>query len=274
MAFGFIIPTCCRNDIHLRQLHRCIGSVRRHHSDSYIILINDSIEKYDLLNEFKNDDHINVIESYNRGSADQQVFKVLLETDLFDKAVFIQDSMLLNKKLENIDGVDIKFIWHFTNHRVHWDIIKEPRSEYNSLHGIVTHTDLIRHNVLRDYSDNKRFQSFCVEKLSKKHEWVGSLGSCCIVSRQVLKELNSRVNFIENFLKSTSNRDRRVNESVFPLICHFSFPEINFENSYDGLYYNGFEHGGDSRLVDKPTGFDNLKWCSVHNYFSKVSFNR
>ena len=90
-----------------------------------------------------------IIESYNKGSADQQVFKVLLDTDLFDKAVFIQDSMLLNKKLENIDNIDnIKFIWHFTNHRIHWDIIKEPRSEYNTANNIVTHTNLINHNIL------------------------------------------------------------------------------------------------------------------------------
>ena len=113
MNFGFIMPTCCREDIHLRQLHRCINSIRKFHLDNHIILINDSLDKYDLSKEFVNDKYVQIIKSYSKGSADQQVFKVLLYTDLFDKAVFIQDSMLLNKKLENIENIDFKFIWHF-----------------------------------------------------------------------------------------------------------------------------------------------------------------
>ena len=44
--------------------------------------------------------------------------------------------------------------------------------------------------------------------------------------------------------------------------------------AYDGLYYDGKIYGGKSHLVNKKTGFDNLFWCTVHNYFSKISFNR
>ena len=48
MEFGFIIPTCCRKDIHLRQLQRCINSIRKFYPNKHIILINDSIEKYEF----------------------------------------------------------------------------------------------------------------------------------------------------------------------------------------------------------------------------------
>ena len=65
-----------------------------------------------------------------------------------------------------------------------------------------------------------------------------------------------------------------VNESLFPLICHYKFPNKNFEDSYDDFYYDGVKHGGQENMINKPTGFDNLKWCSVHHYFSKISFNR
>ena len=271
MEFGFIIPTCCRKDIHLRQLQRCINSIRKFYPHKHIILINDSIEKYELIKEFVNDKHIRIIESYNKGSADQQVFKVLLDTDLFDKAVFIQDSMLLNKKLENIENIDFKFIWHFTNHRIHWDIIKEPRSEYNTANNIVTHTNLINHNILSDYGDNKEFITFALDRLKNKDKWVGCFGSLCIINKKNLIKLNNKIHFIEKFTKSVSNRDRRVNESIFSLICHYIFPENNFEDSYDGLYYDGYVS---NKYAFLPTGFDNLRWCAVHNYFSKVSFNR
>ena len=273
MDFGFIIPTCCREDIHLRQLHRCINSIRKFHLDNHIILINDSPEKYDIVKIFSAHKNIQVIKSYKKGSADQQVFKVLLDIDLFDKAVFIQDSMLLNKKLEDIENIDFKFIWHFTNHRVHWDIIKEPKTEYNIKNNILSHTDLIRHNVLRDYSHNEEFKNFCIDKLNKKNEWVGCFGSLCIINKGILRKLNNKVNFIEIFINSISNRDRRVNESIFSLLCHYKYSNVDFKESYDGLYYDGnnsFKFKG----RNEKTGFDNLKWCAVHNYISKISFNR
>lgn len=273
MDFIFIIPTCCREDIHLRQLHRCINSIRKFHLDNHIILINDSPEKYDIVKIFSANKNIQVIKSYKKGSADQQIFKVFLDNKLFNKVVFIQDSMILNKRLDNIENIDLKFIWHFTNHNVHWDIIKEPMSEYNKKNNIVTHNDLIKHIISRDYKKCKEFQRFCLEKLKKKSEWVGCFGSLCILSKYVLKELNKDINFIDKFIKSTSNRDRRVNESIFALICHYKYPNITFNNSYDGLYYNGnpnfiFNKRGEN------VGIDNLKWCCVHNYFSKISFNR
>lgn len=276
MDFGFIIAICIKNYIHFNQFKRCIKSIRILYENIKIILIDDSNIEYTAEIELylKHDNNIFIKKSLMKGSADQQIFKVLLETDLFEKAVCIQDSMILNKKLENMDKIDLKFIWHFTNHRVHWDIIKEPKTEYNTKNNIVSHSDLIRHNILRDYKDNKDFQKYAINKLNNKNEWCGSFGSCCIIDKITLNNLNNNVKFIDKFVKFSSNRDRRVNESIFSLICHFCFPEINFENSYDGLYFDGYIHGGNSAMINTNTGFDNLKWCAVHNYFSKISFNR
>ena len=109
--------------------------------------------------------------------------------------------MLLNKKLENIENIDFKFIWHFTNHRVHWDIINEPRSEYNTANNIVTHTDLIKHNILRDYKGNKDFITFALDRLKNKDKWCGSIGSCCILNKKSLIKINNKVNFINKIYR-------------------------------------------------------------------------
>ena len=252
-------------------LYKCINSIRQFYLNNHIILIDDSTEKYDLASLFSNDKCIHIIKSYIKGSADQQLFKVLSETLLFDKALFIQDSMILNKKLENIDETQFKFIWHFTNHRVHWDTVKEPRTEYNIKNNIISHTDLVKHNILRDYNDNKEFQNFCMEKLYKKNEWVGCFGNLCVLDKKTLNILDNKVKFIERFMKSVTNRNRRVNESIFSLICHYCFPTKNFEDSYDGLHFDGYNT---NKYANTPTGFNNLYWCSVRDYFSKVSFNR
>ena len=110
--------------------------------------------------------------------------------------------------------------------------------------------------------------------MKNKNEWCGCFGSLCIIDKKSLIFLNDNINFVDKFINSTSNRDRRANESIFALNCHLSFPENNFEKSFDDLYYDGYTYGGDSKMVNKNTGFDNLKWCSVHKFFSKVSFNR
>jgi hypothetical protein len=274
MTFGFIIITSIRTNIHLKQLHRCISSVKKYHPNNDIIIINDSDDNYNLEIELKKYDKIHIIKSLKKGSGDQQTFKVLAETNLFDKAVSMQDSMILNKKLENIDEINsVMFLWHFTNHRVQWNIIKEPKTQYNIDNNIITHTDLIAHHVLTYYNAHPNFQIFALKNLSHMDKWSGCFGSLCIIDKETLLKLNKEVNFIDTFINSTSNRDRRANESIFALICHYVFPNIDFENSYDGLYYDGSDTF-DFKLSGTATGFDDLTWCCVRNYFSKISFNR
>jgi len=271
--FGFIIPTCIKEKIHLQQLIRCINSIRKFHKNNYIILI-CNCKIYDMHKLMTNQKNIVIKDTLNEGSEDQQSFQILLETTLFTKAIFIQDSMLLNKRLENIENVSLQFLWHFTNHILQWDTIKEPKTSYNELNNIISHNDLICHNILRDYTDNKEFQNYVINKLNKKNEWCGCFGNLCIIDKTTLTKLNDNNNFIEKFVKATNNRDRRANESIFALICHYNYSEINFEESYDGLYFDGKKHAGKYNMTNKDTGFDNLKWCAVNEYFSKISFNR
>ena len=272
MNFGFIIPVCCKNDIHCKQLLRCIESIKKYHPYNKIILINDSDEKYNLNNLFHNNENIIIIQSCQKGSADQQMFKILAETTLFEKAIFIQDSMILNKKLENIDKIDnITFLWHFTNHIIHWDIIEEPKTQFNIENKINTHTDLIKHKIIKDYNKNKDFLKFSLNNLSNKHNWCGCFGNLCIITKKELLYINNIVPFINMFTTYTSNRERRVNESIFSLICHFCYSNKKFNNSYDGLYYDGYTASNYSNI---PCEFDNLKWCCKNEYISKISFDR
>ena len=67
MDFGFIIPTRFREDVHLRQLQRCINSIRKFYLNKHIILINDSPEKYDIVKIFSGHKNIKVIKSYKKG---------------------------------------------------------------------------------------------------------------------------------------------------------------------------------------------------------------
>jgi hypothetical protein len=53
-------------------------------------------------------------------------------------------------------------------------------------------------------------------------------------------------------------------------MCHYYFPQ-NYENAYDGLYYDGINV---NEYSNKQTGFDDLKYCCRKEYISKISFER
>lgn len=273
--FSFIIPTCIKTILHLNQLQRSIESIRMYHENNKIFLINDSSDTFecilkDLTMKYKN---VIIIKTLNNGSADQQVFKCILNIDDDVEHYFImQDSMILNMQLENVEQVtDVTFLWHFTNHILHWDIIMEPTTEYNRLHNIISHTDLIKHHIINNYNNPELFMNFALDRLNNKNLWCGCFGNCCIITKSFLKDLENKFNFVDKFVINSSNRERRMNESIFALMCHFVLPERNFSNSYDGLYYDGYTT---NEYSNQPTGFDNQLYCCKKKYISKISFQR
>ncbi len=170
--------------------------------------------------------------------------------------------MILEKYLDGVYQIkDVKFLWHFTNHRIHWDVIKEPDSEYNKSHNIITHTHLINHLIKRDFDSSL---------IKDKNMWVGCFGIMCIITKDCITLLNNKYNFINKFNNYTSNRDRRAAESIFPLLCYNCF-NYDFHNSYDGLYYDGINV---NKYNGIDTNFDGLKYIARLNYFSKISFDR
>lgn len=260
----FMIPTCCREDVHYRQLKRCIESIRKHHDDD-IILINDGkdISSFLCNNVFE-------IKTLNKGSADQQVFKIFLGTE-YDKMIYIQDSMVLLKKLP-IDDVDFKFMWYFSNHIKDWDRIShKPIGQDDRL--VKNHTQFLQFLLDKDYVDYKEFYDYASRKLYNKREWVGCFGSCCIITKEILRKMEEVVPFVDIFVGSNVRIMRCANESIFSIIAHYCYPEVDFTKTVDGLYWDG-DRRHINRYNDVPTGFDGLNWCAKNEYIGKISFLR
>ena len=157
----FFIATCLKNQLHVNQLIRCLTSIKLYHNDSTIYLINDSDDSFDNFSNIQSMfSNIIVLKTLKKGSADQQVFKFIMniQNNKFTHFFIMQDSMILNNELKNIDTIkNVKFLWHFTNHILHWDIINEPNTEYNIQNNIKSHTDLIRHHLKNIIQKTKIF---------------------------------------------------------------------------------------------------------------------
>jgi molybdopterin/thiamine biosynthesis adenylyltransferase len=191
-------------------------------------------------------------------SACNLVYTYLYENKYFDTAIILQDSMFLNQPLPltDLEKTEVMFLWHFTNHRVHWSSIKEPITDYNKAHNIFTHDDLIL-DAIHSYSTKSEFVKYCDMVYHQKHLWVGAFGFCSIIQTNFLEKLESVTDILNILINMNNNRQRRASESIFSLACNFTLGR-NLTNSFDGLYYDGI-------------GYNNN---NVGTYFSKISFGR
>jgi len=274
MINGFIIPTFCDSQIHFEQLIRCVSSIRKYFETEQITLIDDfsSIDIKEIKNLFNN---IEIVKSIVRGAGDMVTYTVLLESNL-DKVCIIQDSMILEDKIDFDSVKDIAFIWYFTNHRLHCHSIMEEISDYNIKNNIVTHDDLNLHYISK--IEKEDFREYCLNKYNKKNEWSGCFGCLSIVTKEFAEQLNIRTGIIDFLKQMNTNRLRRSAESIFTLACYFIKEDL-FETAYDGLYYDGYNNQNGHMIATADYfGFNNtdilVTQVCKNKYFSKLAFRR
>ncbi len=276
-SFGFIIPSYCDSDIHLSQLRRCLKSIRNHHSEKIIIIDDYSTKDINLV--VVDFDNIEIMKSPVKGAGDMVTYHLMKEHHLFDKAIIIQDSMTLEKKLDRLDEIDtISYLWYFTNHRHHWDHIEEPQDDYNIKHGIKVHDDLLVH-CIDTLIEKEEFKKFAQDIYFQKNKWCGCFGCLSIVNYDFLETLNNKTGIIDIMLKMNNNRLRRAAESMFGLACLFTLGDSFLETAYDGLYYDGVNLARGRKILNsKDIGLDEynvtIDQHSKTEYFSKIVFYR
>ena len=165
---------------------------------------------------------------------------VFLQRHPFDVALTLQDSMYLTTPLPDLSHVvDIQYLWHFTNHRLHWSTIQEPDTPYNRIWGIHTHDDLVLHCISLLLTG--RVKDYALATYGHKNHWVGCFGCLCVISHSFLVHLDKETSILSVMRQMTTNRLRRAIESIFPLVCQYALGRV-INTSWDGLYYDGVYH--------------------------------
>lgn len=271
--FSFIIPSCIRNEIHMRQFKRCIESIRKFHNNKILIIDNSDLDISEIKNITQN---IIIHKSIQNKAGECLTFYYILHYSDTDLNVCMHDSMILEKKIEieKLDFKYVKFLWHFTHHIVHWDSIEEPSTNLTVNHNIKNHTDLLRFIIKNNFHNNE-FVEFCEEMLIHKNRWVGCMGTMSIIDKNFLIELEELLEFIPVFNNFDDKRKRVASESIFPLLCYFYFHKNNinfdFQKSLNGLYFDGFRT---NPYFGTPCNFDNLFYNIRGEYMSKICFFR
>jgi hypothetical protein len=195
------------------------------------------------------------------------------------KAVIMQDSMCLENKLENIDKINtISYLWHFTNHRLHWSLILESPTEYNLNNKIFSHDDLIV-DCIKKFIHKPGFKKFCQDIYYQKDKWSGCFGCLSIIDFDFLNLLQEKTDIVNILSHMNNNRLRRAGESLFSLACTFVLNDEIFEKSYDGLYYDGINVPNNrkyfsSREIGYTGNEIEIEQSCKNKFFSKISFKR
>lgn len=240
MSFGFILSSYINSHVSYRSLIDSISLIRRIHPKRKIVIIDDHSQWN--FNNFPSDENIIRVPSKHKGGGEMNPYYYFYHNKPFDRAVIIHDSFHLLAPIENIDEIDVKFIWHFNVHRTRWHNTMEPESEYNKKNNIKNHDDKIIDFVAKSEM-TEDFKSWFNTIYMDKDRWTGCFGIMSIISHDFLTLLQEKTNILSTLEKIRDRRDRMVMESVFALACKF-VREDNYENSYDGLVVDETFHNG------------------------------
>ena len=239
---GFIVATCVRTYEHMKSLEACIQSILVFYEPKQVVIIVDFTSNPSMIQIMQHQfPYVRFETDVPSVPADMVMLYFFKKNHYFDLAITLQDSMVILKRFDVEHIKDIEYLWHFTNHRLHWSTIVEPQTEFNIANNIHVHDDLNMY-CIKHMIDNTAFREYCMEIYPQKEKWSGSLGSLSLIRYDALIGLDAATGIIDLMLKMNTNRLRRVIESLFGLACQF-YLQKEIHSSYDDLYYDGLSGG-------------------------------
>lgn len=193
---GFIILRHVINELTNNYWNICYDCIRTHYSE-YPILIIDDNSKQEYITErtlYKT----TIINSEYPGRGELLPYYYYLHNKLFDKAVFIHDTVFVNKYMDFSNINDYKIIWGF---RHDWD---QPEDE-SRLISVFNDQDLVK------FHENE-------------HLWTGCFGCMSVITHDYLTHINNKYD-ISKLLDLVLNRYNRCSfERVIACILQINNP--------------------------------------------------
>ncbi len=239
--FGFLVAACLRGHEHLISLCENLQSIQKFHPEAATVVIFDHTSDKSLTWQaaiyFPN---VLFETDTPEVPADMLMLSYLKEKRYFKKAVTLQDSMRLTSRIEWSGLSGLQYLWHFTNHRVHWHTIEEPQNEFNVANRIKTHDDLVEY-CLQNLIQKPDFQKYALDIYRQKERWSGCFGCLCFIDLDTLDILEDKTGILGTMKEMKDNRMRRAIESIFSLACQYALNK-EIHDSLDGLYYDGVSY--------------------------------
>ena len=206
--YGFII---IRNVNSIEQNNlwiECYYNIRKFYNDVDILIV-DNNSNLDFVSTIDLHNCV-IIHSEFYESRQLSAYYYHKKLKLFDKAIIIHDSVIINKYID-FDKIncDIKYIWNFNTH-----LYDNENEEMYLLNKLKNNEELIHM-----YTSNK---------------WKGCLGNMSIISQNFLQLIDEKYNFLSLVNVIKNNAHQCALESVFSVICYCNEDEKNLEKCLIG----------------------------------------
>ena len=213
---GFIVTRCVRDERHNHLYKECYDAIRKFHPDLKIVIIDDNSNKQ-ILKEH-NMKNVEIIQSDYPARGEYLPYWYLLHRKMFKKAIIIQDSMILNTRVEYEKVNDYKFLYEFTSDRVNSDEV----------------------NILIDNSKKPKK----LHALYNSNNWVGCFGATMVITSEFLEKVEDTIG-ITRWVPLIDSRSMRMGlERCIALACIYT-KGSNTDHSLFGSLY-------DTQIINDP----------------------
>lgn len=191
-ALGFVIGRHISAASHVDLCFRAYTSIRKFYPNNLILIVDDG----SLLSDPHGyDSRTIVVQSTVRGTGEFGLYYYYHLTHLFERAVLMHDSMVVNKSI-SLPDVDIIYLWHF----VFNDYLHVVKAEVEAL---------LSELASKDEAERKY----------KSNAWSGMFGCSCIMTWNYLDLLVSRYQIFRLLPKVKTRTMRCAMERVLGILC-------------------------------------------------------
>lgn len=192
----FIITRCVRKKEHNRLFKECYKCIRTFY-DNYIYIIDDNsdeaiLETYDISG-------VEIIKSDFPGAGEFLPYYYMYHRKLGKKAVILQDSMFIQRKLEISDIEDYKFLWYFKSECDMFEV-----------------KDLLR-EVLPLLPAYEELYDILIE-----YKWSGCFGSCMVITLDFLSEIHEKTGILDQIRKIKLRAHRCMLERLIGICVYYA----------------------------------------------------
>lgn len=182
-TLGFVILRCVKSIAHVSAWRTCYNSIRTHYPDNKIVIIDDNSDQ-SLIGDQTHLTNTIVVHSEFPGRGELLPYYYFAKCKWFDVAVFIQDSVFINKRIEFATDTAMG-LWGF-----------DPKPYWGE-------EELVIRRGLLSVFDNQELLDLFDSK-----DWSGMFGGMAVVNVNFIVELDSKFR-IERLLDVVTGREGR-----------------------------------------------------------------
>lgn len=209
---GFIITRHVRCLTTNKFWIECYQCIRKFYPNNKILIIDDNSDQSCVSSNNLVLTDCEIINSEFPGRGELLAYYYFYKTHMFDKAIFIHDSVFIQQHIDVSSVNTVRFLMDFTHD---WDMIKEEKILLKTLKN---------HDSLLELHD-------------QQEKWLGCFGVMTVMTHEFLSSLVDKHELFNLLDHIKCREDRKCLERVFAVICNGMEKKLRTQTSLFGNHF-------------------------------------